>query len=392
MRLLRGRTFVRLVLCIVLGGVLAVGAAGCASPNEVAPGYPGGWSEGDEESGYTPGAPVPTIAPGVPSTGDGQTPAKPSDGSVSTPDRMVVRNGSMELVVDDVTAVAQDIGRLAATFDGHVVSSSLYEDNGRTFGTVVVRVDADRFDSALAALRGLAVEVVRETTSSTDVTEEYVDLTAQRRNLQSTEAKLLALLERAGSVEELLEVQRELSRVRGEIEQLEGRIRYLEQTSASSLIEVYLRESILTVSFAAESRAVDEGKPVMFDSEVSGGFTPYTYEWDFGDGGTSTEANPSYIYRDEGLYGVRLTVTDDKGASETEYRDYYIQVSGVWSPGGAFRDAARGLGSLGRGLAGLLIWLVVFSPVWAGIAAITILVYRRAMRGHRATQGGKKSA
>jgi hypothetical protein len=52
-------------------------------------------------------------------------------------------------------------------------------------------------------------------------------------------------MEEAGTVEELLNVQREVSTVRGQIEQLEARIRYLEQTSAMSLIEVFLRESVL---------------------------------------------------------------------------------------------------------------------------------------------------
>ncbi|MGW2509699.1 ThuA domain-containing protein [Streptomyces scopuliridis] len=35
-----------------------------------------------------------------------------------------------------------------------------------------------------------------------------------------------------------------------------------------------------------------------------------TYAWDFGDGGTSTEANPSYTYKKNGTYTARLTVTD----------------------------------------------------------------------------------
>ena len=37
-----------------------------------------------------------------------------------------------------------------------------------------------------------------------------------------------------------------------------------------------------------------------------------TYAWDFGDGSTSTEANPSHTYTTAGSYTVTLTVTDDK--------------------------------------------------------------------------------
>lgn len=41
------------------------------------------------------------------------------------------------------------------------------------------------------------------------------------------------------------------------------------------------------------------------------------YAWDFGDGGTSTEANPSYTYSNEGTYNVTLTVTDNDGIMGT---------------------------------------------------------------------------
>jgi len=41
------------------------------------------------------------------------------------------------------------------------------------------------------------------------------------------------------------------------------------------------------------------------------------YSWDFGDGGTSTETNPSHVYAAEGDYTVSLTATDKLGASDT---------------------------------------------------------------------------
>jgi len=142
---------------------------------------------------------------------------------------------------------------------------------------------------------------------------------------------------------------------------------------------------VLTVSFTADSRAVDEGVPVVFTAEVSGGFVPYTYTWDFGDGETSNEASPSHSYRDEGWYNVRLTVTDDRNASASEYREFYIQVEGVWSLSDVFRDAVGGLGSLGRGLLSMAVWFIVYIPVWLVLGGIAYLLYRRAMRRQRKT-------
>jgi len=44
---------------------------------------------------------------------------------------------------------------------------------------------------------------------------------------------------------------------------------------------------------------------------------PITYSWNFGDGGTSTQANPSHTYGSTGTFNAVLTVTDSKGATGT---------------------------------------------------------------------------
>ncbi|WP_448546982.1 collagenase [Thalassotalea fusca] len=42
-----------------------------------------------------------------------------------------------------------------------------------------------------------------------------------------------------------------------------------------------------------------------------------SYDWNFGDGGSSTEANPTYQYNNAGSYTATLTVTDDGGLTAT---------------------------------------------------------------------------
>jgi len=46
---------------------------------------------------------------------------------------------------------------------------------------------------------------------------------------------------------------------------------------------------------------------------VSGGFAPFTYEWDFGDGTSSEEPNPIHTYAESGIFAVSVTVTDAFG-------------------------------------------------------------------------------
>ncbi len=64
------------------------------------------------------------------------------------------------------------------------------------------------------------------------------------------------------------------------------------------------------------------GKPpldVQFDSTGSSDpdGTIVSYLWDFGDGSTSSEADPSHTYASAGTYTAKLTVTDDNGATGT---------------------------------------------------------------------------
>lgn len=46
---------------------------------------------------------------------------------------------------------------------------------------------------------------------------------------------------------------------------------------------------------------------------TSGGTAPYTYLWDFGDGTTSTDHNPTHTWLEAGCYVLRQTVTDADG-------------------------------------------------------------------------------
>ncbi|RKX50772.1 MAG: hypothetical protein DRP25_05050 [Thermotoga sp.] len=60
------------------------------------------------------------------------------------------------------------------------------------------------------------------------------------------------------------------------------------------------------------------GVPIQFNGSVVGGFPPYTWHWDFGDGNTSTLQNPIHIYSRPGDYTVVLTVTDVRGYAEND--------------------------------------------------------------------------
>jgi len=85
-----------------------------------------------------------------------------------------------------------------------------------------LRVPAAELDSTLADLRKLG-RVEQESQSGEEVTQQAVDLDARLTNARNTEQRLAALLrDRAGSMQDVLAVENEITRVRGQIESLEA--------------------------------------------------------------------------------------------------------------------------------------------------------------------------
>ena len=63
------------------------------------------------------------------------------------------------------------------------------------------------------------------------------------------------------------------------------------------------------------------GQPAAFtDTSSDADGVVVSRSWDFGDGNTSTQRNPSHTYAQAGEYTVRLTVRDDDGATATTTR------------------------------------------------------------------------
>jgi hypothetical protein len=249
----------KLIIGLALVVLLLVPAA-CAS----------GMEEGGVAPAPPPGAEYPntTVDSGGGNAG-GEDYYSSVDDSAYTGERMIVRNGDMALVVEDVTQSIEDITQMSLALGGYVVSTYSYGEEEEMRGWISFRIPDEKFEAALSQLRDMAVRVESEQTSSQDVTEEYIDLQARLANAEATEQQYLALLDKAVDVEDILRIYDYLTRIRAEIEQLKGRIQYLEQTTSTSLISVSLQPeeavvgggwSVVSVLKAAARGLVVAGK------------------------------------------------------------------------------------------------------------------------------------
>ncbi len=116
--------------------------------------------------------------------------------------------------------------------------------------TMTLRVPAEKFDETLNEIRKTSNRVIVETVKGEDVTEEFIDIEARLKTKKALEEQFLEIMKRSNSVEDALNVQRELAEVRGEIEQIEGRKRFLENQASLSTIKIKLQSP---TAFSANS-------------------------------------------------------------------------------------------------------------------------------------------
>ena len=172
---------------------------------------------------------------------------------------LIVVNAGMDVRVKDVNKALDAIRAAAAAAGGTVTdltvasgtgetpspqpldTSSAARSTGPSSATVTLRIPVAKLPDVQRRVTSLG-DVVSQSSSESDVTQQHVDMAARLKNLQAEEVRLRDLLKRAGSVSDLLEVERELSRVRGEIESMQAQLAYLEKQAAMATLSITLAQ------------------------------------------------------------------------------------------------------------------------------------------------------
>ena len=136
--------------------------------------------------------------------------------------RKIIRNADLKLETNSPEESQQKITQIAASKNGFVIETSQTSSNVQTTTRDVVnmtiRVPAEKFDEAIAEIRGTGNRVIQENIKGQDVTEEFIDIEARLKTQRALEEQFMEIMKRATRVADALNVQRELAEVRGEIE------------------------------------------------------------------------------------------------------------------------------------------------------------------------------
>ncbi len=143
------------------------------------------------------------------------------------------------------------------TYNGSIYSGRSYSRNAN----MTIRVPEDKLESFLAEVTNIS-NVVRRSDKVDDVTLAYVDLSSHKEALQTEQKRLLELLEKAQSVEDIITIEKRLSDVRYQIESMESQLRTYDNKVSYSTVYLEIDE-------------VKELTPVKEETvweQISGGF------------------------------------------------------------------------------------------------------------------------
>lgn len=158
----------------------------------------------------------------------------------------LIRRASARLQTDDFSAAEAALNALVVEQGGYYESAAVegggyYDRNAARYGSYVIRVPKQAYDTFLSGVDGVGY-VVSLNQSSEEIGEVYFDTEARLRTQQTKQTRLLALLEQAATMEDIIDLENALSEVEYQIEQYSTELRRYDSLVDYATIGVELYE------------------------------------------------------------------------------------------------------------------------------------------------------
>ncbi|MEM8805424.1 MAG: DUF4349 domain-containing protein [Cyanobacteria bacterium P01_G01_bin.38] len=167
--------------------------------------------------------------------------------TTQTAQPQLIKRANLSLTVDSVDDALTRASGILRQQQGDILDLQDHQPEAghRRSAYLNVRVPQANLEATLTALADLGTVNQRSITAE-DVSSQLVDLQARLRNLRKSEAALQKIMERSGSIDEVLEVSREISTVRQQIEQLAAQLKSLQTQVSYSTIELNIAAAVTT--------------------------------------------------------------------------------------------------------------------------------------------------
>ncbi len=160
--------------------------------------------------------------------------------------RKLIQTVNMRVETDNLDTVLQQIDDRTAQLNGYIESSNIqndsaYSDKRYRSATITVRIPAENLDAFLDKV-GEYTNIVTFEKQVEDVTLSYVATESRMKALQAEEVRLLELMAKAETLNDLLTVEKRLTEVRTELEKVTSALKVLENQVDYATIHLYITE------------------------------------------------------------------------------------------------------------------------------------------------------
>ena len=257
------------VLACVLSGILAVSIFGCGSKSMMATESAVADSAAYDDMAYDSGYDT-TESASAEEAGSGAVTSENGIEEVQETDRKLIRNVNLSLQTKEFDTVLDNMSQKIKDLGGYIQDSSVWgsssDYSSSRSASYTLRIPSDKLDEFIDVVETLG-NVTYKNESVDDVTLRYVDVDSHKKALETEQERLLALLEKAENVEDIITIENRLSDVRYELENYESQIRLLDNQIDYSTVYVDISEV---------SRVTDTGKQGFFE-EVASRFSDSVY-------------------------------------------------------------------------------------------------------------------
>lgn len=163
--------------------------------------------------------------------------------------RKIITNSNFSLLVKKVNETLDNIKKEADQMGGYVTGTVINRDEKADKATIEVRVPSDKLEEFSKYLRSIAVKVVYENIIGHDITDQYTDYAKRLESLESARSKLEAIINRAVTADEILNVQTRIFEIQDQIDAIKGQMSYMDKASETSKVSIVLSTDELALPY-----------------------------------------------------------------------------------------------------------------------------------------------
>ena len=188
--------------------------------------------------------------------------------SVALPEnRKLIQTFRINAETEDLNTLLSQLNSQIAQLSGYVEGQNVYNGSaysGRRYrnAELTVRIPADQVESFVNQMSQIA-NVVSSNKTVEDITLKYVSTESRMKALQTEEARLLELLSKAETMDDLLTIEKRLTEVRYELESVTSSLRVYDNRVDYATVH-------LTVNEVKEYTVVDD--PETVGERISAGW------------------------------------------------------------------------------------------------------------------------